>query len=119
MKKAERPCREWGDLEETMSMLLLSAKLLKREIDKLSERVLDDDEKFLKSLYKKELAVLERLDIEFVDTTGTPDKVEKRLENNAVYFLPKVEFEKMQDKAKRFEFIQDFCDMGEWISKTT
>ena len=102
-----------------MSMLLLSAKLLKREIDKLSKMVLSDDEKFLKSLYEKELAVIERLDIEIVNTTGTPDEVKKRLENNAVYFLTKGEYEQMQDKAKRFEFIQDFCDTGKWIGKTT
>lgn len=102
-----------------MSMLLMSTKLLKMEIDKLSGRVLDDDGKLLRSLYEKELAVLERLDIELVDITGTPGEVEKRLEDNAVYFLPRDEFERMQDKANRFEFIQSFCDMGEWINKTT
>ena len=106
-------------LEAIMSMLLMSTKFLKAEIEKLSERALDDNEKLLKSLYEKELAVLERLDIELVDITGTPDEVKKRLGNNAVYFLPKGEFEQMRDKANRFDFIQSFCDMSEWIGETT
>lgn len=93
-----------------MKMLLMSEKLLEKEIKKLSkEESLDEDRAFLKSIYEKELAVLRRLGIEFVNTAWGLDEVKKRLEGSAVYFLPRGILEEAQEKAAKFDTIQTIC----------
>lgn len=88
-----------------MSMQLMSEKLLEREIKRLEEDGRPEDEEIIYSLCKKELAIIEKLKINHIDMRGEIEETVKRIENQAIYFMKPQEFEKMEEKARKYDEI--------------
>lgn len=88
-----------------MSMQLVSEKLLEREIKRLEDAGIPEDEKIIYYLCKKELAVIEKLKINKIDMRGEIEEAVKRIENQAVYFMNPQEFDEMEEKARRYDGI--------------
>lgn len=86
---------------------LISKKLLNKEIKRLSKKTdLDEHEKFWLSLCKKELLVLNRFSIEGIDLRGEIQEVEKRLNNQSIYFMERDFYESLVENAKKYYEIE-------------
>ena len=89
-----------------MSMELISEKLLESEIKRYRNNPeLIKDNEFFFLMCKKELAVMKKLKISGIDMTGNIEDVECRLDKYNVYFIEPNEFDKMEEKARRFDEI--------------
>lgn len=88
-----------------MSMQLVSEKLLEKEIKRLEDAGRPEDSELLYYLCKKELAVIQKLKINKIDMRGEIEECNKRIENQAVYFMGPQEFEAMEEKAKKYDAI--------------
>lgn len=88
-----------------MSMRLISEKLLEREIKRIEKQRIPEECSFFYRQCKKELAVIEKLKINKIDMRGETKEVQKRIENQSLYFMGKKEFEEMEEKAKKYDEI--------------
>lgn len=89
-------------------MQWITEHLLKREINKLSEKQdLDEQEHFLLTQCQKELEVLNRLKVEGIDMRGDVEDVEVRLKGNSIYFIDKEEYNSMYQKSVLFDAIKN------------
>lgn len=88
-------------------MQLVSEKLLEAEIRELTEKtVLSNPEELMLNLCRKELSVISKLKIEGIDMTGTVQEVDERIESQSIYFMKKVDFDQMKEKADRFDALK-------------
>lgn len=87
---------------------LMSERLLRKEIERInSKENLDSDDIFVRSLYQKELVVLQKLAIEGIDLCGSIHEVEKRINNQSLYFIEKEKYDDMVKKTHKYDAIQD------------
>ena len=93
-----------------MSMQLMSEKLLKREIKSLEEQGINEQNKLLYSLCKKELAVINKLKINKIDLRGEEEELNERLERQGLYFMEPSEFAGMKIKAEKYDRICKLID---------
>lgn len=88
-----------------MSMQLICEKLLEREIKRIEEQGIPKDQEIIYHLCKKELAVIEKLKINKIDMRGEIEEVQERIKNQSLYFMGEKEFEKMEEKARKYDLI--------------
>lgn len=88
-----------------MSMRLISGKLLEREIKRLEDAGRPEEIEILYYQCKKGLAVIEKLKINKIDMRGEIEEVQKRIENQALYFMGENEFSEMEEKARKYDEI--------------
>ena len=88
-------------------MQLVSEKLLEAELRELTEKEdLSNSEELMLFLCQKELSVISKLKIEGIDMTGTVQEVDERIESQSIYFMKKVDFDQMKEKADRFDALK-------------
>ena len=86
---------------------LISEKLLESRIKELEEKKdLSNSEELMLFLCKKEISVINKLKIEGIDMTGTVQEVDERIESQSIYFMKKVDFDQMKEKADRFDALK-------------
>lgn len=102
-------------------MKLFSIELLEREIraleNKAKETTLDEQEKIILSVYRRELLVLEKVKLELFDVTGNLSEVIKRLDNRSIYCMNDSEYVDLHRKAQKFDEIQHII-ASEYVSPT-
>lgn len=89
-----------------MSLQLVSEKLLQREIKKMEEEGISENNELLHCLCKKELAVIEKLKINKIDMRGEIEECNERIAKQSIYFMGSGEFEQMEEKARRYDEIK-------------
>lgn len=93
-----------------MSMQLISEKLLEREIKKIEEQGINEQNELLHSLCKKELAVIKSLKINKIDMRGEIKEVSEKLERQGLYFMDASEFASMKIKSEKYDRIRKMID---------
>lgn len=88
-----------------MSMQLISEELLKQNISQIEKEGINEQNKFLYNICKKELTVIQKLKINKIDMCGEIREVQKRIEKQALYFMDAKEFEEMEEKARKYDEI--------------
>lgn len=91
-------------------MKLFSIELLKKEIraleSKAKEKELDEHEKIILSVYRRELLVLEKVKLELFDVRGDLSEVIDRLDDKSVYCMSESEYEDLHLKALKYDKIK-------------
>lgn len=94
-----------------MSMRLVSEFLLKNEINRYKNKdKLEPHEKMLCSICEKELAVLEKLKIDYIDLRGETEEVINRLNDEAVYIMHPDEFMEMLSAVDKYNKIKKILE---------
>lgn len=88
-----------------MSMQLISEKLLEIEIKRLEDAGRPEESEILYHQCKKELAVIEKLKINKIDMRGEIEEVNQKIASQAIYFMKPLEFEVMEEKARKYDAI--------------
>lgn len=95
-------------------MKLFSIELLKKEIKNLEikakETLLDEQEKIILSVYRRELLALEKIKIELIDLRGDLSEVIKRLDGQSIYCMTDSEYADLHIKAQKFDQIRYIVD---------
>lgn len=89
-------------------MKFMSEMLLKREIKRLENIKRTEDCEALYYLYKKELAVIEKLKINNIDMHGEIPEFNRRIMEQEIYFIKPQEFTAMKEKAEKYDIISAF-----------
>lgn len=94
-----------------MSMWLVSEFLLKNEINRYKNKdKLELHEKTMCSICEKELAVLEKLKIDYIDLRGETEEVINRLNDEAVYIMHPDEFMEMLSDVDKYNKIKKILE---------
>lgn len=101
-----------------MSMQFISEKLLEREIRRLEDAGIQEDNKLLYYQCKKELAVIEKLKINKIDMCGEIEKTNERISRCAIYFMEPGEFEEFEKKANLYDTIKNIVRKDGCFEKT-
>ena len=88
-------------------IFLISKKLLEYELDKAMYGLHGNEAHYYCTSIKKELKLLNKLDIEICDMTGDAEEFGERLNNSEIIIMPKGTYKRIIENEK---IIKELCD---------